>query len=136
MVGIKELLMSLTKAKKKYRSEKRRMEKRIISIQQHHITYNPPRIVPVFKGEHWGITQFQRRKFVSTGFIQSIEFELERLRKHATDLSDPKIQAHRQDLLESRKLQGNSRKRKAKAKRNKSSRRGLKTRGRSKSDVK
>lgn len=42
-------------------------------IQVHHITYEPERTVRIYKGEHWAITQLQRRKRISKGFIEALE---------------------------------------------------------------
>jgi hypothetical protein len=101
-----------TKAEKKQRSFKRREEKRILGIQRHHITYKPEWIVSIYRGEHWAITQLQRRKYVSTGFIKSVGYELARLAKNAIDLDAKETQAHRQNLLEKRELSRPHRKRK------------------------
>lgn len=47
-------------------------EKRVI-FQTHHISYDPPVTVIMYKGEHWIITQIQRRKKISPGFIVTLK---------------------------------------------------------------
>jgi len=42
-------------------------------IQNHHISYKPEVVVPLYKGEHWIITQMQRRKNISKGFITALK---------------------------------------------------------------
>lgn len=42
-------------------------------IQTHHITYDPPRTVTIYKGEHMLLTRLQWRKRISTGFIEALE---------------------------------------------------------------
>jgi len=43
-------------------------------VQQHHISHDPEVTVKIFKGEHWLLTQLQRRtKHVSKGFITSLK---------------------------------------------------------------
>ena len=64
---------------KRLKRRARAMENRIRNVQRHHITYTPEWIVPIFRGEHFLLTQLQRRKHVSRGFIQSIQYELGRL---------------------------------------------------------
>ena len=76
---------------KRLRSRARSMAKRLKKVQRHHITYDPEWVVPIFIGEHWTITQLQRRKHVSRGFIISVEHELERMKKGIVyDLDMPK----------------------------------------------
>ncbi|MDD4110496.1 MAG: hypothetical protein PHS54_02965 [Clostridia bacterium] len=51
-------------------------------IQEHHLEYQDKRKVEektgktvfLYKGEHWAITQLQRRKNISEGFIEALEF--------------------------------------------------------------
>jgi len=51
---------------------KQRMKKTV--VQEHHISYDPEITVNIFKGEHWLLTQLQRRtKHVSKGFITSLK---------------------------------------------------------------
>jgi len=42
-------------------------------VQAHHISYDPEVVVKIYKGEHWVLTQLQRRKNVSTGFLQALK---------------------------------------------------------------
>lgn len=46
------------------------------SIQNHHICYlekdGVEFVVPIFKGEHWILTQINRRKNISEGFIVAL----------------------------------------------------------------
>jgi hypothetical protein len=55
------------------------MDKRLARVQRHHITYSPERCVVIFQGEHFILTQMQRRKYVSYGFIKAVEYELGRM---------------------------------------------------------
>ena len=41
--------------------------------QQHHISYQPEWTVPIYKGEHWCLTQMQRRVNVSVGFLTALK---------------------------------------------------------------
>ena len=41
-------------------------------IQKHHISYEPERVVYVYKGEHMLLTRMQWRKRVSFGFIKAL----------------------------------------------------------------
>lgn len=49
-------------------------------IQKHHLIYpseehkQAEETVKLYKGEHWVITQLQRRKNISKGFIKSLKF--------------------------------------------------------------
>ena len=49
-------------------------------IQEHHIIYPSEKpkqaevTVKVYKCEHWAITQLQRRKNISKGFIKALKF--------------------------------------------------------------
>ena len=44
--------------------------------QTHHISYGsdtePEITVKMYKGEHWAITQLQRRRYISKGFITAL----------------------------------------------------------------
>lgn len=71
----------ISKEEKRKLRNKRNMEKRLRRIQNHHITYKPERIVTIFQGEHFVLTQMQRRKYVSVGFIEAAEYELARMKK-------------------------------------------------------
>jgi len=55
-------------------------------IQQHHICYDPETTVKLYKGEHWIITQLQRRKKVSKGFITALKVWLALNEDRAEDL--------------------------------------------------
>lgn len=44
-----------------------------MTIQTHHISYDPEITVNVYKGEHWILTQLQRRKKYSKGFIRAMK---------------------------------------------------------------
>lgn len=43
------------------------------TVQKHHISYEPEVVVAVYKGEHWILTQLQRRKRISRGFVKAIK---------------------------------------------------------------
>lgn len=43
------------------------------SVQEHHISYDPEEKVTMYKGEHWIMTQLNRRKLVSRGFVISLK---------------------------------------------------------------
>lgn len=58
----------------------RRMNKRIANAQFHHITYEPERIVPVFRGEHYILSLMQRLTFNSSGFLEGMQFEIARIK--------------------------------------------------------
>ena len=59
------------------------------TIQCHHITYNPPRTVFVFKGEHMILTYIQWRKKFSKGFLEALKDVIVRNEKSAFHLSAP-----------------------------------------------
>ena len=43
-------------------------------IQEHHISHDPEITVKIFKGEHWILTQLERRtKNISKGFITALK---------------------------------------------------------------
>ena len=42
-------------------------------IQSHHISYDPEVKVSIYKGEHWILTQLQRRKNFSKGFFKALK---------------------------------------------------------------
>jgi len=55
-------------------SKRKRKRSRKIVIQRHHITYDPPWVVTIYKGEHYILTLLQRRtKHVSKGFITALK---------------------------------------------------------------
>ena len=41
--------------------------------QPHHISYDPNIVVTIYKGEHWILTQLNRRKKVSKGFVKTLK---------------------------------------------------------------
>ena len=49
------------------------MPRRRTVIQRHHISYEPEVVVTVYKGEHWILSQIQRRKNFSKGFMTSLK---------------------------------------------------------------
>ena len=54
--------------------------------QEHHISYDPEWKVPIYKGEHWCITQMNRRKNVSVGFLTVLKVFIARHEYDAHDL--------------------------------------------------
>lgn len=57
--------------------------------QKHHISYEPEIIVTLYKGEHWAITQLNRRtKKVSKGFIKCIKAWIEEVEPITVDLDE------------------------------------------------
>ena len=42
-------------------------------IQKHHISYDPETVVHIYKVEHWLLTQLQRRKNISWGFVIALK---------------------------------------------------------------
>ena len=42
-------------------------------IQRHHVSYDPEWTERIFKGEHWAITNLNRRKNISKGFIRTLK---------------------------------------------------------------
>ena len=44
-----------------------------MTVQSHHISYEPEEKVIVYKGEHWILTQLQRRKNFSKGFFKALK---------------------------------------------------------------
>lgn len=62
----------------RYESVKKR------ATQKHHITYEPERIVRVFKGEHQILTLLQRiekSQEVSSGFVEALNYALDKIKK-------------------------------------------------------
>jgi hypothetical protein len=55
-------------------------------IQSHHITYQPERVVKLYKGEHWLATQLNRRRKISEGWIEFLDWWLEENRGKAVKL--------------------------------------------------
>jgi len=62
--------------------------KRKTVIQTHHITYDPPWIVTIWKGEHWLLTMLSRRKKVSKGFVVALKEWLRVNEGNAINLTD------------------------------------------------
>ena len=58
----------------------------MVVIQKHHISYDPEIVVSVYKGEHWILTQLQRRKRVSKGFVKSLNVWLAQHEHKAIEL--------------------------------------------------
>jgi hypothetical protein len=66
-------------------------------IQEHHLEYQRKdktiektgETVLIYKGEHWAITQLQRRKNISKGFIRALEFWIEKNKEEG--LEDLKV---------------------------------------------
>ena len=61
-------------------------------VQRHHIVYadegkGPEVVVLIYQGEHWAITQLQRRKHISKGFIEALEYWIAENRYKAVELS-------------------------------------------------
>ena len=57
------------------------------TVQRHHLSYNPEVTVDIYKGEHWILTQLQRRKHISTGFIKALKVWLALHEGTAEDVS-------------------------------------------------
>ena len=55
-------------------------------IQNHHITYSPEWKVPVYKGEHWILSQMQRRRKLSRGFMAALHHFLDENESKAVEL--------------------------------------------------
>jgi hypothetical protein len=62
------------------------MSKKI--IQTHHIQYNPPIVVRVFKGEHGILTRMQWwcKKEVSKGFIKALRYFIKERAKKSKEI--------------------------------------------------
>ena len=59
-------------------------------IQGHHISYDPEIIVKIYKGEHWAITQLNRRtRTVSKGFLRCLQEFINDREEIAIDLDTP-----------------------------------------------
>ena len=60
--------------------------------QKHHISYDPEIITRIYKGEHWAITQLNRRtRNVSKGIIKCILQWIEQVKDIAVELDEPNI---------------------------------------------
>lgn len=42
-------------------------------VQEHHISYDPEIKQRMYQGEHWLMTNLNRRKFISKGFIRTLK---------------------------------------------------------------
>jgi len=59
-------------------------------IQGHHISYEPEVIVKIYQGEHWAITQLNRRtKNISKGFLRCLQTFINEKEEIAIDLDNP-----------------------------------------------
>lgn len=62
-------------------------------VQRHHIKYKDRDgakedwVVLIYKGEHWAITQLQRRTHISKGFIESLKYWISHNEDKAVDLA-------------------------------------------------
>ena len=59
-------------------------------IQRHHISYNPEWTELVYKGEHWILSQMNRRKRVSRGFLACLQAYIARHQNTAVQLKERK----------------------------------------------
>ena len=73
-------IKSATETKPRTRTAKLRV------TQLHHISYKPEWTVPIYKGEHWCLTQMQRRVNVSVGFITALKVFIAQHEYSAHDL--------------------------------------------------
>ncbi len=70
------------------------MKKKKVVIQKHHLIYpsDKPKqeevVEKIFKGEHWLLTQAQRRKKISKGFIKSLKLWILLNEDKAVDLNE------------------------------------------------
>ena len=63
-------------------------------IQTHHLEYQRKdevsekegKTVRLYKGEHWAITQMQRRKRISKGFLKALRHWIREVEENAIDL--------------------------------------------------
>lgn len=62
-------------------------------IQEHHLIYQKGKFedkigptVLLYKGEHWAITQLQRRKHISKGFIEAVKYWINEVEHNAITL--------------------------------------------------
>lgn len=64
------------------------MTKRI--VQKHHITYNPPKTVIIYKGEHkiLSMMEWYERKTVSKGFIEALKLWIKENESRSVDLGE------------------------------------------------
>ena len=63
-----------------------KMKKQV--IQKHHISYDPEITVKIYQGEHWAITQLNRRtRHISKGFIECLRAWIAEHEGDAVDLN-------------------------------------------------
>ena len=55
-------------------------------VQNHHISYQPEVIVKIFKGEHWILSQIQRRRRFSKGFVKALKMKIAEIEQDAVKL--------------------------------------------------
>lgn len=55
-------------------------------IQQHHVSYDPPVVVTVTRGEHYLLTQLNRHKHIGKGFITALDWWIAENRSKAEEL--------------------------------------------------
>ena len=82
----RDILMTLP-PKKTPKKKRRRCNHTV--TQCHHITYDPPWTVQIFKGEHYVLSLIQWRKKFSKGFMTSLKYFLEVHEKEAVELETP-----------------------------------------------
>ena len=81
-------------------ARKYRKKKGLRVIQRHHLDYQRKDEVPektgetvlMYKGEHWAISQMQRRKNISKGFIRALEYWIEQIKDTAVELNDASLE--------------------------------------------
>lgn len=64
-------------------------------IQEHHLEFQRKdevsektgETVLLYKGEHWAITQMQRRKYISQGFLRALEYWINQVKDSAIALT-------------------------------------------------
>lgn len=66
--------------------KKKRRKHHSVIVQNHHISYNPEVVVPVWKGEHYILNMLLRRQRVSKGFIQHLKIWLAEWESKAEEL--------------------------------------------------
>lgn len=63
-------------------------------IQRHHLIYQKEKdfskkigpVVLIYKGEHWAISQLQRRKKISKGFLEALRYWINQVEASAVEL--------------------------------------------------
>ena len=56
------------------------------TVQDHHVSYDPEWKELMYKGEHWIISQLQRRRNHSWGFLRAMRVMLIHMEKTAVEL--------------------------------------------------